>query len=173
MNIWLRISDEQRSPRPPERYSATDTKVRFLLPGRFSGSWLLQADWVGGLSSSAVLPNRQKSAASNVELLKIERFSAKCAPISTRQWVKSRCYTKQRNKPRLTDTRTHISDLAFATFLRNKLGSANRERRPLENLVFQGHEPRCWCPPSLRKTYVTLARGDRLEWATSNASRVI
>jgi hypothetical protein len=41
---------------------------------------------------------------------KNEGFLAKWAPTSNRQWVKNRSGRKQRIKPFLTGTRTHIRD---------------------------------------------------------------
>jgi hypothetical protein len=70
---------------------------------------------------------------------KNERIIAKWAPISSRQWVTSRCSRKQTTKPRLTDTRTHVrvspkfADIAQESVLGNYVSN----RYKVENRCFR------------------------------------
>jgi hypothetical protein len=156
-------------------------------PRRTSRGRFPQAGWAGGTRLLAALPNTQKSTPATRKLLKIERFFVKWAPTSNRFWVKNRSCRKQRTKPRLTGTRIAISDFGFlALFIKNSAATTRGQRslsrtkllRPsatqrVVRAVVASANLYGGRPPIFTAAYVTLARGDRHEWATSNASRVI
>jgi len=124
MKIWFTIGAKESGPQSPQQASSVDAKVRVLHPGRVSAvrfsrpkrisrEPFLQARWASGASLSLAPSASFQPALLTRKLLKIERFFAKWAPTSNRQWPTNRCYRKQRSKPLLTGTRTHISDFGF------------------------------------------------------------
>ena len=83
--------------------------------------------------------------------LKTERFFQSGSTTSNRNWPTNRSYRKQTTKPFLTETRIARCDFGFLALF-NAVN--NREQRR-----FSATDVR----PSLRRTCVTLARGDRHE----------
>ena len=128
MKIRFRIGIEEGGPQPPAKQSPPDAKTRLLRPftllartrdgsiceaGRSSGVLSL---YPGGFSQTrlSLAPSASfQPALLTRKLPKIERFFAKWAPTSNRQWPANRCYRKQRIKPCLTGARTHIRDFGF------------------------------------------------------------
>jgi hypothetical protein len=83
--------------------------------------------------------------------LKTERFFQSCWTTSNRNWPTNRSSRKQTIKPFLTETRIARCDLGFLALFN---AVSNREQRRFSATHV---------PPSLRRTCVTLARGDRHE----------
>src|ERR1700679_921514 len=101
MKIWFRIGAEQGGPQPPARHSPAATKARLVRPfpvlaltteesickgGRISGVRSLPP---GRLNRTLPLLAPRASfqtAPPRRKLLEIERFFAKWAPTSNRQW---------------------------------------------------------------------------------------
>jgi len=146
-----------------ERFS----EAQLSRPRRISRGRLLQVGRASGTRLSAALSNAQKSAPTTRKLLKIERFFAKWAPTSNRFWPKNRCYRKQRTKPRLTGTRTAISDFGFLALSASSAASNFGQRR------FSVSPPLPAQPMSLRRVPTTkspreIERLYRSDHTTSN-----
>jgi hypothetical protein len=111
MKIVSRIAAEQGGQQLPVGYWTANAKVLFLRRGRSDGLRSPDPERLSGQRPSPP-PASSQVAFLTEKLLEIQAFFAKWAPTSTRHWVKSRCYRKQSIKPRLTDTRTAIRELA-------------------------------------------------------------
>jgi hypothetical protein len=127
MKIWFRIGAERGGPQSPARHSPAATKARLsslftLLAltregsicegARISGVRSLPSGRFSGSEPSLAPPTGFSTAAMIKKSPKIERFFAKWAPTSNRQWPTNRCYRKQSIKPCLTGTRTRTSEMS-------------------------------------------------------------
>src|ERR1700689_3916968 len=102
MNIWFRIGAGQGGPQSPANHSPSDTKARLLRPfallaltkegnicegARISGGQSRPPGRLSGSHPSLAPPASFQTAHPTRKLLKIERFFAKWAPTSNRQWL--------------------------------------------------------------------------------------
>jgi hypothetical protein len=154
MKIWFRIGAKQDGPHSPKRYSSTGTKMRLSRP--FALLALTSEESICDRARFSLWPRPLQAQPAGPETaptpkksVKIESFFARWARVSTRQWAKSRCYTKQRTKPRLTGTRTVISDFGFLAL------STRDSARNFEQRRFSATRPSPAPPASRRRVSTT------------------